>query len=202
MALTRQMLSAMEIPSEKIDEIINAHVETVDALKGERDKYKEDAAKLTKVEAQLAEVKKELAETDKNDDWKQKYDDLKSDYDKYKSDVENKATKSAKEAAYKELLKEAGVSDKRIATVLRVTDLDSIKLDKDGKIEDAASVTESIKKEWSDFIVTKTETGAQTATPPANGASGTVKTKEEIMKIKDTGERQKAWAEYLNNKED
>ena len=35
----------MGIEEEKIDQIIDAHSETVDALKAERDGYKEDAAK-------------------------------------------------------------------------------------------------------------------------------------------------------------
>ena len=43
MALTRKMLKAMGIEDEKIDQIIEAHTETVDALKVERDQYKEDA---------------------------------------------------------------------------------------------------------------------------------------------------------------
>lgn len=200
MALTRKMLAAMDIPSEKIDEIINAHTETVDAIKEERDKYKSDSSELAKTKNKLDEVKKELAAADSGN-WEQKYNDLKTEYDDYKKDIDNKATRSAKEAAYKQLLKDAGVSEKRIATVLKVSDVDSLKLDKDGKVEDAASVTENIKKEWADFIVTKTETGASTPNPPANNG-GKTKTKEEIMQIKDTGERQKAWAEYLTNKEE
>lgn len=200
MALTRKMLAAMDIPSDKIDEIINAHTETVDAIKEERDKYKSDSSELAKTKNKLDEVKKELAAADSGN-WEQKYNDLKTEYDDYKKDIDNKATRSAKEAAYKQLLKDAGVSEKRIATVLRVSDVDGLKLDKDGKVEDAASVKENIKKEWADFIVTKTETGASTPNPPANNG-GKTKTKEEIMQIKDTGERQKAWAEYLTNKEE
>lgn len=200
MALTRKMLAAMDIPSDKIDEIINAHTETVDAIKEERDKYKSDSSELAKTKNKLDEVKKELAAADSSN-WEQKYNDLKTEYDDYKKDIDKKATRSAKEAAYKQLLKDAGVSEKRIATVLRVSDVDGLKLDKDGKVEDAASVKENIKKEWADFIVTKTETGASTPNPPANNG-GKTKTKEEIMQIKDTGERQKAWAEYLTNKEE
>ena len=67
MALTRKMLTAMDIPAEKIDEIINAHVETVDALKEERDGFKADAEELPKVKKKFEEVKKELADADAND---------------------------------------------------------------------------------------------------------------------------------------
>ena len=57
----------------------------------------------------------------------------------------------AKETAYRALLKEAGVSEKRIDTVLKVSDIDGIEL-ADGKIKNADELTESVKKEWADFI--------------------------------------------------
>ena len=37
MSFTRRFLSALGIEAEKIDEIINAHIEVVDGLKEERD---------------------------------------------------------------------------------------------------------------------------------------------------------------------
>ena len=43
MALTRKMLKAMGIEEDKIDQIIEAHSETVDALKDEREKFREAA---------------------------------------------------------------------------------------------------------------------------------------------------------------
>ena len=57
MAFTRKMLKAMGIEDEKIDQIIDAHSETVDALKADRDAYKEDAAKLAAVQKELDELK-------------------------------------------------------------------------------------------------------------------------------------------------
>ena len=45
MALTRKFLTALGIEADKVDEIINAHAETVDALKAERDTYKDKAEK-------------------------------------------------------------------------------------------------------------------------------------------------------------
>ena len=49
MALTRRSLKAMGIEDEKIDEIIAAHAETVDALKEQRDNYKAQADELAEV---------------------------------------------------------------------------------------------------------------------------------------------------------
>ena len=63
-------------------------------------------------------------------------------------------------------------------------------------IKTATDLKKSLKEEWSDFIVTDGKEGAGTATPPAG--SGPKKTKEEILAIKDTAERQAA---MLENKE-
>ena len=45
MALTRKFLEALGIEQAKIDEIISAHTEVTDALKADRDSYKEKAEK-------------------------------------------------------------------------------------------------------------------------------------------------------------
>ena len=50
MALTRKFLSALGIEADKIDEIINAHSETVDALKEERDNFKSNAEKYADIQ--------------------------------------------------------------------------------------------------------------------------------------------------------
>ena len=192
MAFTRKMLKAMGIEEEKIDQIIDAHSETVDALKAERDGFKEDAAKLAAVQKELDALKA------KGDDgYKAKYEAEKAAHDALKADIAAKETKKAKTDAYRELLKGANIDEKRIATILRAEapTIDKIELDADGKIKNAEQYTESIKSDWADFIVTQSAKGTNTATPPANGGAATTKTKEDILKIKDAGERQKAIAE-------
>ena len=192
MAFTRKMLKAMGIEDEKIDQIIDAHSETVDALKADRDTYKEDAAKLAAVQKELDELKA------KGDDgYKAKYEAEKAAHDALKADIAAKETKKAKTDAYRELLKGANIDEKRIATILRAEapTIDKIELDADGKIKNAEQYTESIKSDWADFIVTQSAKGTNTATPPANGGTASTKTKEDILKIKDAGERQKAIAE-------
>ena len=192
MAFTRKMLKAMGIEDEKIDQIIDAHSETVDALKADRDAYKEDAAKLAAVQKELDELKA------KGDDgYKAKYEAEKAAHDALKADIAAKETKKAKTDAYRELLKGANIDEKRIATILRAEapTIDKIELDADGKIKNAEQYTESIKSDWADFVVTQSAKGTNTATPPANGGAASTKTKDDILKIKDAGERQKAIAE-------
>lgn len=183
------MLKAMSIEDEKIDQIVDAHTESIEALKAERDTYKADAEKLAAVQKELDELKKD------GGDWQKKYEEEHSAFEAYKTDITTKETKTAKEKAYRELLKESGVSEKRIDAIIKITDIDALELGKDGKIKDSSAKTEQIKTEYADFIVTSTTTGANTANPPANGGSGTGKTKDEILAIKDGAARRQAMAE-------
>lgn len=177
MSLTRKMLKAMGIEDEKIDQIIEAHGETVDALKEQRDKYKADAEKLPEVQKQLDTANAQLESAGK-DSWKVKYDALKEDFDAYKADQTAKETRSAKEKAYTELLKSAGIPEKRIDRIIKVSGdiIDSLELTKDesgsAKAKDTEKLTESIKAEWADFIPTTTEKGADTAKPPETNPAG------------------------------
>ncbi len=197
MALTRKALVAMGIEAEKIDQIIEMHTESTDALKKERDdaredakNYKADSEKLAGVQKELDDLKADKGEPDK---FKTLYDDLKKEYDKYKDDVQAKETKAAKSKAYREMLKEIGISEKRLDSVIKVADLDSFDLDDTGAIKDVDKLKTTAKSEWADFIESKSVQGAKTATPPKN--TGASMSKEDIMKIEDDGERQRAIAE-------
>ena len=163
MSLTRKMLKAMGIEEEKIDQIIEAHSETVDSLKADRDSYKEDAEKLKDVQKELDDLKA------KGDDgWKEKHDRLKAEFDQYKNDVQAKETKAAKEAAYRAILKDANLSEKGIEKAIKYAEWDKIELGEDGKLKGANDHIKAVREEWSEYVTTTTTTGAKTSTPPAN----------------------------------
>lgn len=176
MSVTRKMLKAMGIEDEKIDQIIEAHAEVVDALKEQRDSYKADAEKLVSVQTELDELKKEAAKNSGEDSsFKVKYDAIKEEYENFKKTVAEQETAAKVKEAYKGLLKAAGVSEKRIDAVLRVTTLDGMKLDSEGNLEGAEELTKSIKTEWADFIATEGTAGANVSKPPANNGGSTFK---------------------------
>ena len=191
MALTRKLLKGMGLTEEQIDTIIEAHTDTVDGLKNDLARDKADAEKLPGVQAELENLKA------KGDDgWKDKHDKVKKEFDDYKREQLQKETKSAKETAYRELLKSAGISEKRIDSVLKVTDLSAVELLEDGKIKNADDLKKSIKEEWADFVVTTKQKGADTKDPPAN--NGGAMSRDDIFKIRDASERQAAIAANLN----
>lgn len=200
MALSRKFMQGMGLTEEQASAIIEANEETITGLKAEIEKYQtaseEAEKKLSKAQKELETIKGEAEKNADKNPYKVKYDALKEEFNKYKADVDAKTTKANKEEAYKNLLKECGVADKRIASVVKVADLNGIELDDEGKIKDADALKKSIKEEWADFIPTQGTQGASTATPPQN--AGGKMTKEEIMAIKDTAQRQQA---MLENKE-
>jgi chromosome segregation ATPase len=175
MALTRKMLKAMELDDDKISQIIDAHQATIDEIGSERDKFKADAEKYKAEAERLGSVEKDLvkaqAKLEEAADTAEKLKNLQDEFNTYKADVDAKATKAQKEKAYRGLLAEAGISDKRFDSIIKVTDLSGVELDKDGKVKDSKTIVEGIKSEWADFIQTTGTKGANTPTPPAGDPS-------------------------------
>ena len=194
MSLTRKMLKAMGIEEEKIDQIIEAHSETVDSLKADRDSYKEDAEKLKSVQKEL-----DVLKAKGDDGWKEKHDKLKGEFDKYKGDIEAKETKANKEKAVRAFYESQGITGKNLEIAMRGSraEIDGIELDGD-KIKDNSALDALVKGDFSGLVATTTTKGANTATPPANNGGKTGKTKEEIMAIRDPAVRQ---AEIAKNPE-
>ena len=187
MALSRSFLSALGIEQDKINEIINAHAETVNGLKKELDEQKEANSKYATVEADYEALK---AKTKDYDEIKSKLEKSEKDFEAYKHDVESKETVEKVKNAYRDLLIENKVGEKQIDAVLGVTDLESLELDEEGKLKNVDELNKAIQERWSGFITTTTTKGANPETPPKGGK---VKlTRKEIMEIKDTAERQKA----------
>jgi hypothetical protein len=178
------------ISSEKFSEVATAINNAVGKEFVDKKRYNE---KLTEIDALKGEKQTAEDKATGAEKWKTKYDALKDDFEAYKKDVSAKESKAIRESAYKKLLKEAGVSEKRIDAVLKVSDVDSLEMKEDGSFKDSDKILDSIKEEWADFITTTETRGVKTATPPKS--TNVKMTKEEIMKIEDDGERQKAIAE-------
>lgn len=174
MAITRKFLAALGIEPDKIDEILTAHLDTVNEIKAERDGYKADAEKLPGVQQEL-DTLKTAAGTDSG--YEAQYNALKTEYEQYKADVEAERDTTKKKAAYREVLRECGIPDKRLDAVLRLIDADTITLGDDGKVADVENVKTAIKSEWADFIPADENRGAQVPTPPAGTGGGHVQSR-------------------------
>ena len=183
------------ISATKFSDVVNAINSAVGKEFVEKKRYND---KLTEIDALKGEKQNAEDKATSAEKWKTKYDALKDDFEAYKKDITAKESEAAKNNAYKALLKEAGVSEKRLETVLKAEkpNIGGLELGEDGKFKDSDKILEGIKAEWADFITTTETKGAETPTPPSNNGGGKM-TKADIMKIKDTSERQKAIAENI-----
>lgn len=186
MALTRKMLKGMGLTEEQIDTIIEAHTDTVDGLK-------DKAGQVEGLEKQVKDLQAQIEAAKGGKDWKAEHDKLKGEFDTYKQQVADKAADDAKLREVRRLGKEAGLSDAGIEKAAKYTDRKGMELGEDGKARDAAALVKALREEWPEYIVKTARKGAQPATPPGDGKVS--RTREEIMAIKDTAERQQAIAE-------
>ncbi len=174
MALTRKLLNALGIEADKVEQIIEAHTETVDALKKERDtakaladQYKEDADKLPKVQEELDGLKN--AQSD--NPYKEQYEKERDAFEAYKKDIEEKEAAAKKESAYRKILTDAGVSDGIVDLIIKGDPVE-IEFDENGKVKGAEEITKAVKEKWSKYIVEEHREGTQTHNDPNAGAAG------------------------------
>lgn len=165
MTLTRKMLKAMGIEEDKADQIIDAHVETVDQLKKERDALKDDTGKVVELEATIAELQKQLQ--DKGEDgWEARYNEEHKALEALKAEHARQAEEARKRELYTDLLKDAGIEDRGyIESILNVTDVGKLELEGDG-LKDPDALRKTVTDRYSAFIATKAVKGASVPEPP------------------------------------
>ena len=186
---------AGDIPAQQVSAMVTALKNAVGNSFVEKSRYN---ARLDEIEVYKEKERQAGESAASAEKWKTKYDALKDDFTAYKSEQSKKETRASKEKAYRSLLQKAGISERRIDTVVKVSDIDSLELDENGEAKYADKLTADIKSEWADLIVTASVTGADAPTPPESThiGSGTL-TKDEIFKIKDASERQNAIKENI-----
>ena len=182
MSLTRKSLKEMGIEDEKIDQIIEDHSETVAALKEQRRAAEEQAEGYKAQAEQLAAVQKELDELKAQpaNEFEAKYNTEHEAFEAFKADVEAQKAKAEKTELYKALLTKAGIGQKYLEKVLKVTDIDAVEVE-EGAIKGADELVKGIQDEWPEFVASTTTQGANVQTPPQNMAGGV--TQEQFRKM-------------------
>ena len=191
MALSRKSLKAMGLTDEQVDSIIEMHTETVDGLK---DKLKAAEAKAADYDDVVKE--RDALKENSGEDLKKKLADLKKEYADYKKDVESKATMEAKQKAVRAYLESKGITGANLEIAMRGVkdEINAAEVDGD-KLKNTAALDALIGGDVKSLIVTQSKQGVPAANPPKNG--GAKPTRDEIMAIKDPGERQRAIAQNL-----
>ena len=156
----------MGIEDKAIESIIEAHSETVNGLKADRDKFKKQAEQVPDLQKQLEEAEAAA----QSNDWQEKFEAERKAFEDFKSQVEGEKAEAAKAKAYREqVLAKAGIGAEYIDDVMGVTKLDTVKVGEDGAIEGAEELASKAREKWSSFVVKTKTTGSDPATPPKGG---------------------------------
>lgn len=195
MALSRSYLKALGLTKEQEDAVVEAHTETISGLKDELKTEREKANRLDAVEKELNDLKTANAG---KPNYEELYNADHTALENLRSEISVKETRTAKEAAISAFFEKNNIvgKQKKIAMMAIKGDIDGYEVDENGKLKDTTKLDALIKEDFAGLVSTQRTEGANTAEPPEN-IGKIVKTKEEIMEIKDTQKRQKAWAEYL-----
>ena len=97
MAFSRAFLKTTGLTDEQISAVMEEHVAVTDALKKDRDTYKEQAAT-------IPDLQKQIEGFNGGEDWKSKYDDVKKAFEDFKKDQTAKETANKIKAQYRKLL--------------------------------------------------------------------------------------------------
>lgn len=173
MAFTRKLLKSMGIEEDKIDQIIEAHVETVDGIKSKFSDYDTVKNSLSEVTKERDELKNQPSK-----DETEKIVNLEKKIEEY----EGKELLQAKQNAYKEVLKNAGIDEKRFKSILKVTNFNELEIE-NGKFKDAEKLAENVKTEFADFILQSKIEEHKPNTPPTANNDSVSYTREEIKKM-------------------
>ena len=165
MAFSKNLIRSLfpDATNEQIQSIIEAHMESVTALQGERDRYKTEADK-------VADIQKELNDLKQNSISKEEHQKTLDEFDAYKNQQIAEKNKTQRTDAFKQMLIDAGVKDKFLEMLIENNGktIDAITFGEDGKVADAEKLTESIKERFSDFIGVVGNQGAPNPTPPGS----------------------------------
>lgn len=145
MALTRQLLKDMQLTDEAIEQIIAAHVSTIEALKSERD-------------AALAEAEELRAATD------QSAAQVQQAFDAYRAQVEQEQqTRKALELLRLSML-QAGCNEKAIDLLIQSIDAAQLELE-GGMLKNGPALIAEMRARYADFFARPVRMPAPTLQP-------------------------------------
>lgn len=200
MALPKQelkkKLTEFGVPEENLADavkwILDGHTDSTDALKNRIEELENSVASLDSVTKERDQLKVALEKA--GDAAK-----VQAEFDAFKKQVETEKANTGKTEAVRKLLKGSGVErDTFLDLLMGRVDLDKVTLDENGAVKDADSFIKGMKEDYADCFG-KVETANPGASNPLSGGKNGAgkKTREEIMKIEDYGERMKAISENL-----
>ena len=166
MPFTRSFLKSIGLNDDQIASTMEEHTSVTDELKRQRDAYKADAEKLPTVQQELDALKN-------GEDFKAKYETEHQAFEDYKQQVAKDAQTQKVKAAYAKLLADEHIDGKLIDNIVGITDINAMKLDNDGNLENIDALKTTINDKYSAFKVKTEQRTHKPETPPGVDNGGT-----------------------------
>lgn len=165
MAITHKFLKALGIEEDKAEEILTAHLETVNAIKAERDELKSKAESIDTLTAERDQLKADLQAAKEAGGNAAK---VQADFDAYKAQVETEKTNVSKRKLIRTALEKAGANPAALDLMLNAVPLDTVELDGEN-LKDADSVINPVKQTYAGLFGTTGTQGTKPVEPPTGG---------------------------------
>lgn len=164
MALGRKFLESMGLTEVQVQAIIDAHTETVEGLKKERDDYKAEAAKVEGLTTQLNEANDKLAKA--GDSAK-----IQKEFDDYKAGIEAEKATAKKRGAMLDLLKnKVGIArESARKLIVDAMDMGAYELGENDQFKDADAIVTDLKGKHAEWIGEVKTEGVPSLNPPSGG---------------------------------
>jgi len=161
--ITKHAAEDGTIPAANISKIVSGISSAVGREFIPRERYNAKLDEITQLEKEKQDAQDELTKAKK---WEDKYTKEHDAFEQYKADADAKAKLSSVKSAYRALLKDAGIKDEYLDTILRATVFDTMKLNDDGKLDKADELKTAAEKDWAAFKVTTRDKGVEVEHPP------------------------------------
>lgn len=173
MALTRKFLKSLGLDEDKVEAIIDAHTESTDALKQQRDEANGKIAELESITQERDTLKTQLEKA--GDAAK-----IQAEFEAYKSGIEKEKAQAGKKNAMIGALKNAGVRPEFVDLLIDKVDMDKVEMEGE-TAKNAEALISPIKASYSGLFGEITTGGVPPIAPPTGG--GKTYTKDQIKTL-------------------
>lgn len=174
MSLTRSMLKDLQLPEEAVERIIAAHIETVDALKRERDEARAAAEALPKTSRERDELRNQLSAA--TESARQAQDALTA----YQEEAAAAKRQQARSEALRQALLDQGANEQAVQLLADALPLSEDCWDGDA-LRDPEAAIAPIRARYGGFFSVPTPLPTTRVTPPLH--DGPALSREDVQRM-------------------
>lgn len=174
MSLTRKLLRELHVDENHIDRIIAAHVETVDALRQERDSAQASAARLDEITQERDALRDQLAA--RRDEAAR----LQADFDAYRAQVDADRLAARRQGTLRAALLDAGANPQAVELLAGAVATDDADWE-DGRLREPQRVLAPVREKYASLFARPVPLPTPRIAPP--GDAGSVITREDVGRM-------------------